>query len=747
LGVRALIRTVSSLGLFLVPSLGLAAPSGEATDNAASVDSIAPASELHAAEQLATEAATAYQSKDRTEQERALVKFRAASRAFLRVLEHEPDATQAEAAARGQMLALRSALEYREANGRAKACRIDSAGACVYREKRKTKVRSSSKVEPKDAFEPTEYSADERAMLDAYDVYDRNIDDPDDPLRPGIEYHRAKLAMMHSRFDEAVPQLESVLREHDGSVYAAWSAEMLIDVLAIRWTGADTEEGVLAAEEKLEAWCRKIQSMQAYEHRASKPLRSAVPTLLSGIGWKKAERYMQQGREGDRDAFSRCGEQYLSVWLEFEVHDRADMLLFNGARCFEAGLKLGKAIRTRKQLLARYPDSAVYQQTLRDLAENYSSIASYREAADHLEEYSLKYAKDSYAAEAIERAALFRVGLDEPDKAAENLDRFGQLYRRKNPKLAAEALWRRGELAGSDDARLEHARTYLAQYGKHGAVDRRLIAEATIGQILWRQSCKHPGPDDTCVTVEPRRARGKARHCGADSAPTNIRVHSRDVGKATRARAHFQAALELAERKVDIPRDDDQRRRDYDDAIAMSMVYLADRSFEEYLALEPPKDARPGQPELTEFVSRKVALGQTLADKYAKVKEAGSDPWTVTAAARKATLSRRFADQLRHARVPRRVEAKPFCRGMAALADDPAQRAVEAYAECVDESTKRGYFNADSRRCEQALHELAPNEYPATHEMFGGPRYTRPVLDVVGVQTHLPECYGRCDLQ
>ena len=740
------------LALLLVPTLGFAPPSsGGETDPAASADSGGPASELREAERLATEAATAYRSNDRAVQEEALAKFRAAHRAFLRVLEHDPDGKQAEAAARGQMLAMRSALEYRETSGRAKGCKVNSAGECVFRPRRKNKPRPSSRTPGGDAFEVTAYSADERAMLAAYDVYDQHIDDPDDARRPGIEYHRAKLMMAHNRFDEAAPLLQSIATDHDGSVYAAWSAEMLTDLLTIRWTRADTAEGSLAAEEQLDAWCRKIQTMKAYDHAESRRLRQAVPTLLSGIGWRKAERYLEQGREGDRDAFVRCADQYLSVWLEFENHDRADMLLYNAARCFEAGLKVGKAIATRAELLSRYPHSAVFQQTLRELAESYTAIASYGKAADRLEEYAEKYAKDSYAAVAIHNAAIFRMGLDEPRKAADNLERLERLYRKKDPKTAARIFWSRHELAESDDARLEHARGYIKHYGNLGGTDRRIVAEATIGQILWRQSCKHPGPGDTCVTVEPRRARAKARHCGAASAQARLRVHPRDEAKAAQAKKHFQTALELVKRKVDIPRDEPDRKREYDDAIAMSMVYLSDRSFEEYLALELPTNARPGQSALTEFVARKTALGRSLADEYAKVDDIGSDGWTVTAAARTAAASQRFADQLRHAKVPRRIgrgpETEAFCREMTNLAEAPAERAVEAYAKCVDESMARGHFNEHSRACERALHELAPEQHPATHELFGAPRYTRPVLDVVGVQTHLPACYGKCELE
>lgn len=745
----------------LLPTMGLApAAPGGASDVPPPRGDVGYERQYLEAERLMASAAELYRSPDRSVQERGLAKFRAAHEAFLRVLEARKTGSHAQDAARGQMHAMRGALEYVETSGRAKGCKVDSAGTCVYRErkkkKKKKKIRSTTAAPTRTGFEVTPYTADETAMFRAYDVYQRHISDPNDAERPRIQYHRSKLMMRHNRFDDAQPLLEGLVTEFDGSVYAAWASEMLIDVLTIRWTASTTAEQARTAADELEAWCTKLQRLATYEHDEAQRLREMIPVLLAGIGWRRAEAHQEAGRQGDREAFVRCGEQYLSVWNDFEDHDRADMLLFNAARCFEAGLQVGRAIASRDLLLSRYPHSAIYQQTLREAAESYTAIASYREAADRLEEYASKYPKDQFASVAIRNAFLFRSGLDEPRKAADNVATYESLYSRKSPRTAASIFWSRHQQLDTDDEKLDHARTYIKRYGNKGGLDRRIVAEATIGQILWRQSCDGATRYDSCVTVERVEA-SNTRHCGRSEREV-FTVHPRNEVKAEKAQAQFRIALKLASSNPDRLPAEHERVAGYDEAVAMAAVYRLDREFEEYLAIELPKGIEVADPrdpagsstQFLDFVRRKTELGQTLIEGYADVKSHGSASWTIAAAARTAVVSQRFADQLRHAQVPKRVEAsgrhEAFCRALEDAAAAPTQLALDAFADCLEASETLGHFNEHSRMCERELQQRAPDRYPATHEMLGTAQYTRSVMEVVGVQTHVPACFDACKL-
>lgn len=732
-----------------------------------------------------------YNSKDRATQEAGLVKFRAAHDEFVKVLKRKPKGKYTKDAAYAQMLAMKNALEYDETGGKAKACKVNTEGVCVFRDKKKRKKVTSkdAKTDTATDYPESAYTDNEQAMLSAYDIYQKYITDSKDKELPKIQYHRAKLMMIHNKFAEAKPVLEKIVTKFDGQIYAAWAAEMLIDLLVIKWTDKDnTPEDTVAAGEELEKWALAMQKAKLWKHEESSRIRENVPTYLAGIGWKKAEAYQEIGKAGNPEGYVKCAETYVQVYNDFEDHDRADTLLFNAARCYEAAFLVGKAIQARNILLDRHKDSDHYQQTLMELGLNYQGIAFYEKAAGRFEEFADKYTKDKFTPEALQNAYLFRLGLGDEAKAQENLSDYESLYRRKDPKTAAKIYWSKHDLLDSDEAKLNHAREFIKRYGSKGGTDRRVVAEAAVGQILWRQSCSKDLLYDSCISIKRKKAnagektREKARKlrkkakkkknelakfCGN---PTQgiVTVHSRDGKKAGQAQGHFSTALKLSSKKPDIPAAEIERVEAYKNAVGMAMVYSADNKYEEYLTNTMPegldftvedykKDSgipkwekeykeqvarkEDSSKRFKEFFEKKVAAAKDLQERYAKVKGSQSPYWVLAAAARSAVTMQNFADQLYRAEVPRsfKVEEQVFayCDALADQAALPQKLANDAFTYCLERSTEFQFFNEFSRMCEEELQQRDPDKFPATNEMFGTSVYTDSRLDVVGVQTSL----------
>jgi len=743
------------------------------------------------AEILWAQASNAYNSKDRKEQEEGLAKFREAHDEFVKVLERKPDGKYTQDAAYAQMLAMKNHLEYDETGGRGKACKMQTDGTCVYREtkKKKKKVTKDTETDKNMEFPETPYSDQEQQMLGAYDIYQKYVKKKNDKELPKIQYHRAKIMMSHNKFDEAKPITIELIEKFDGTIYAAWAAAMLIDLLTIQWSDKDsTPEQTIKSSEELEKWANKVQEKKLWSHKESEPIRAAVPTLLAGIRWKKAEAYQEQGRQGDREGFVKCGTEYAEIYNDYETHDRADTLLFNAARCFEAAYLIANALKARNALLETFPESSHYQQTLRELGENYQAIAFYGNAAERFEQYADKYSKDEFASTALRNAYLFRLGLGEEAKAQEDLNRYEGLYKRKDPKQAAKIFWSKHELLDTDEQRLKHARDFIKTYGNKGGNDRRVVAEAAIGQILWRQSCEKELLYDSCLTIKRKKAtageetrkkatrlrnKGKKKkddvpqYCGSATQGI-ITVHRREKKLAEQAQGHFKAALKLASKKPNIPEDDAQRIEDYKNAWGMSMVYQADEKYEEYLRISIPEglefyteDWKKGsgipqwerqykkqleikeesEKRFKEFYDDKNKLGAELIKAYSEVKDTASPYWVLAAAARTAVLSQNFADQLYRAEVPKSMKTEEmyfaYCDQLAIAAEAPEKVAVDAFTYCLQKSTEYQYFNQFSRMCEEELQQRLPDQYPATNEMFGSSIYTDSRLDVVGVQTNL----------
>jgi len=593
--------------------------------------------------------------------------------------------------------------------------------------------------------------------------------------------------MDHNRFDEAKPILQDMVVKFDGSIYAAWASEMLLDLLTIRWLdNANSPEQELTAANELEEWSKKLQGMKVYKHKEADRLREAIPNLLAGIGWKRGLTYQKQGVAGDPEGFVKCGQQFVQLFNDYDDHEKADILLFNAARCFEAAYLIGQSIKLRNTLLETFPDSEKAQQTLLEVAGNYQAIAYFEKSAEKYEQYATKYRSDAETANALQNAYLFRLGLGEDQKAVENLTAYEDLYKKKNPEIAAKIFWSRYELLDKEDAKVKYARDYLKTYGTRGGFDRAAVAEAAIGQTLWRNSCDKELLYDSCMTItrkkanagektrakaEKLRAKGKKKkedlptRCGSATQGV-VKVYSRNKKEAAEAQEHFRQVLKNAAKVKELPADDPARVEAYKNAQGMALVYAMDEKYEKFLTIELPEELSvfvedykkdSGMPKwekeyaaqvkareesvkrLTDYFQNKDKLAAELVEGYAKVKETKSPFWTLAAAARSAIVFQNYADQLYRADVPKELKTEDqvfaYCDELAIRAEPYEQKALEAFTYCLDRSTEFQFFNEFSRLCEEELQQRDPEKYPATNELYGTSVYTDSSLDNVGVLT------------
>lgn len=661
---------------------------------------------------------------DKKTKPEGLTKFRRAHDEFVKVLEINPEGKFTQDAAYAQMLAMKNALEYDETGGQSKACKTNAEGVCVYQEKekkKKVKKDENTKSDSNADFPESDYTEDEKGMIEAYDIYQKYVKDPKDPELPKIVYHRAKLMMIHNKFKEARPLLEEMVVKFDGTIYAAWCSEMLLDVLTIRWVDKNlTPEEQLKASEDLEKWSQKMMKMKVYQHPEADQLRDAIPRLLAGIGWKKGMTYLEAGRKGDPNGYRMCAEQFLQVYDEYgENHEKASTLIWNAAQCYEAAFLLGQSVRWRKFLLEKFPGSEHYQKTLSNLAGNYQAIAMYDKAAQHMELYAEKYIKDKQSPDFLRNAYLFRLGLGQDEAAGADLSKYEGLYKKDAPELAAKIFWSKHDILKTEEEKLKHAEEYLKIYGKNGGADRRIVAEASIGQILWRQSCDKGLLYDSCISIKRKKAQAgdaarkraeelkkkekklkeKAAKGGGGTskkqeipefcgAPTSgiITVYDRNKKKADEAQKYFDSVLKLAKGQIKMPDDDRDRKEDFFNAVGMAGVYKADRQYEDYLKIEMPgglsffveewkkdsglpkwekeykeqvKKTEDSKKRFLEFYEKKTKIGQELQKQYDSIVAAKQSPyWMLAAAARSAMVSQNYADQLYRAEVPKEFKTE-----------------------------------------------------------------------------------------
>lgn len=751
-----------------------------------------------------------YNSKDEDQRQKGLEYFKKAHDQFVKTLKLDPEGKYTADSAFAQMLAMKNFLEYDETGGKKKACKLNSEGVCVYKtEKRRKHRNKDEKVDAEADYPETDYTDTEKQMLASYDIYTKYVKKKDDKELPKIMYHRAKLMMAHNKFAEAKPLLQEMIVKFDdvkeAQIYAAWCTAMLVDLLTIRWLDKDNNpQEVIETSKELEEWATKIQTMKIWNHPENQAVREAIPTLLAGIGWKMGMAYRAAGEAyvegtpgGDPAGFEKCAAKFIDVFNNFEEHDKASTLLWNAAACSDAAYQVGQAIKIRKALLERFPDSEHAKDTLHYLAESYQAVAYYDKSAQRYEEFAAQHEKDDRASNALQNAYLFRLGLGQDEKAKENLSKYESLYKRKDIKKAAKIFWSQHDLLDSTSARRKHAEEYLKTYGKRGGLDRAVVAEAVIAQIDWRRSCEEPLLYDSCITVKRKRAlsgveaiekrkkmeakQKKAeeeasksnkkprfrppRYCGS---PTQgiITVHRRTKKRRESSQARFKKILKMvgSGKKIEIPKEDKKRAEDFKNAWAMAMVYRADKEYEEYLRIKMPEDldflveewrkgsgvrswerkyeaqkkkAADSKKRVTEFFESKTKIGVSLQEQYAAVKGTGSPYWVLAAAARTASVLQNFADQLYRASIPSDFNTQDqvwaYCDTLALKAKPVQDQALAAYTYCIQRSTEFQFFNEFSRLCEEEMQQRDASLYPATNELFGVSIYTASSIEKVGV--------------
>jgi hypothetical protein len=399
----------------------------------------------------------------------------------------------------------------------------------------------------------------------------------------------------------------------------------------------------------------------------------------------------------------------------------------------------------------------------------YGSIADYEKAAQKYEIYSRRYGLEKDAADALQDAVTFRKGLGMDKEAIANIQSFIKKYKKKNKPEAAAAMFGLAgiyESQGNVDMESKTYKRYLSEIGKGGGLDRLLIANAKIGEIAWKQSCKRSS-EGACVRIQRERAtrdhtKNKRRYkglrlptqCGPAS-KIRLAVVPRDGRHLAEANKHFGKALALAERGVLEKTTDAKRKAAAIYWMAASRFYMVGERYERFLSLEFPKNlsfsARnkkrktDSERRFNAWIADKSALAKEINSEYGEIKEitGGGAAWAVAAAARSGQVSQNFSDGLFTAEIPAEVRKGPYaedavdayCDTLTTAAAPLEDQSLRAFGFCLDLSTKLNWFNRWSRLCEKELGQISPGTYPTATEYHGVANGTAAVTDSQGLIT------------
>ncbi|MEM9492955.1 MAG: hypothetical protein AAGC55_27650, partial [Myxococcota bacterium] len=304
----------------------------------------------------------------------------------------------------------------------------------------------------------------------------------------------------------------------------------------------------------------------------------------------------------------------------------------------------------------------------------------------------------------------------------------------------------------------------LKTYGRKGGIDRRIIAHAKIGMILWRQSCPVRGVDGACIKVQRERSivrKGKRKRkrsslpkqCGPES-KIKLKVVARDYRKLRAAQKEFKQAIRLfgkgsAMKKVPGEGAEKQGRtaamvKHY----AASQFYITEDAYERFLEVKfptkldfDPRNARKkkkSEKEFQKWLKTKQKSAAKLLKTYSDIKDVPDAHYAIASAARAGQVSQNFSDALFTAEIPRDVRSGKFaedkvdayCDALTEAASPLENKSVEAFGFCLGLSTKLNWFNTWSRLCEKELGQIRPQDFPTAAEERAAPDNIATILTV-----------------
>ncbi len=468
-------------------------------------------------------------------------------------------------------------------------------------------------------------------------------------------------------------------------------------------------------------------------------------------GRKRAEEQEQRGE------YQACGRTYLDLYSRASDTPRADELIYNAGVCFETAHLPGLALTAFERLITRHPRSRLAARALLRAANTYRVLIRYDEAAARYEQYARKYGGEHDAPDALLEALTLRKGMGEDAAARKLAELYAKYYARRWPSETVRVVY---SVITADERQprktIAELDRFLKRWGRKAPDDLVLVANARLGTLLWKQSCKG-GADPTGACVRLAQL-GKLHRCDSGRA---YRVQKRDPRLAARGRKALEHALaiyETLERNRRLP-EEVARRAAVDEARARAMFYLAEADYEAFLGLgfptklsfspDKPKETAESTKRLRTWIQEKQELHKKLAGEggygsspkgpYRKLLESRSSAgqWSTAAAARMAQLALAFHYELRGAEIPVDVRTGAYAEDKSHAFCDELRHQAEVFVEYAKASLRvcaeaPGTAGGDrwSSFCQRELETWLPAEFPGQPEIHQRVYVVDPVIDL-----------------
>lgn len=658
--------------------------------------------------------------------------------AFDKVLEVDPSGEFTADAAYAAVLCYNKQYQLAFAEGE-KSVRGKAADEDTGKKKKKKKGAADEEEDKSAQFRPKPYSPMEQGMLNAFQRYVCFVPDSED--LPQIKYRRARIYYESNHFEEAAVIFKDIAFNHANTDLGVYAANLYMDSLNVLGTYSEPKRPTCyddmntSIEPLFGLYC------DAPEKRESNAeLCTVLEQLRCDLLRKKAE-----AQQATKD-FKGSASTYVSIFRKFRECGKLDEVLFNASINFEAARLLGRAIKVRKVLIDKYPESEWSKRGLYLIGANFHALAIYDTAADYYEQFAKKYPGEdgkkctdaekaagtcAIAHEALQNAIFFRLGLGDEAAAVEDAKEFEKDYSHKFPRETSQVKYSLGSIyERQQDWKkvVDHYSSYINQYKRTALPNELMQANVNVGRAWLAMADKDKGARSKADPYFKTAAK-----IWLDGAPDAI--DKSDAPQEQKARYLAFAKIAAAEALFNIANEDFEKFAAIGFPVFKS---TAKGSFDAKKAKMQEQFTKWMAEDFTKWMGDKAKALDVAQKSYEKITELKVPQWEIAAATRVGDMYLSFVNDFRDAPVPPSLQGDDelvdiYYQGLDEASKPWIEKAKGAYEYCLITATKVRWFNNFMTRCEEELFKLEPRQYPRAAELRGSDSYSYSVMAKPGL--------------
>jgi tetratricopeptide (TPR) repeat protein len=566
-----------------------------------------------------------------------------------------------------------------------------------------------------------------------------------------VKYARGRTYFESQYWEEAALAFRDVAMNHSDKEVGIYAAQLYLESVNVLGTHSDPprpgcyDDMAADVPKFIDLYC-KGDKLKANDEQCGILIR-----IQRDIERLRAEKLVEAADKGGPEAtrqYEKAAEAYLGMWEKYAkpaclekkpACERAEELLYNSAKAFQAARLIAKAIAVRKILLQKdygLNQTPLAKKAMYEIGGNYQAIAVYDEAARWYEDFAAANPKEENAPTALQDATVLRLGLGQEDQAIKDADLFNRNYGAKEAAQAAQIAFAIGaHYVDKEDwanARKRLA-TAMPQIDRKANLDVRIQAHAMYGRIYARLN--NP------TNAAPEYAKVRGLYANPQDAIKQLNAQGGDEGEQVRRlgkvlTAVGEAYFFLAE----------QKRKTVDNI-----------RFPEYKGNGDRDDVlKHVKTKVGDWIKKKRGAIEDADKEYQKIVKLEPVPppkWVIAAGSRVGQMWGKFVAEFRAAPIPsewKKNGPHPLIPDLtweevrgnyyASLdeASEPQKQAAKAaFKTCLDLSVKYQFFDEYSRKCEEWLSKNYASEYHLIDEFRGAPSRVNSGLTDRGMPVNL----------